>query len=137
MGQQTEFRQASDADYRDAFRFYQQMLDFWADEQSITLYAVTPSNMNEAVSTGDPVQALKQNLILYIADHYYYEPTPSQKSNAARSLRAVRSRGGPVYMNRPKNQPRGSGNRYYKHRNCDGGSRPIVTQTDVQIITNE
>ena len=139
VGQQTEFRQASDLDYRDAFRFYQQMLEFWTNEQGIILYFTIPVDMNEAVGTGDPVQALKQNLILYIADHYYYDPTPAQKSNAARSLRALRSRANTPYMNRPKNQPRGSGNTWRRgyYNDCDSGSKNYVTNTGVKVITNE
>ena len=140
VGQETKFKKATIDDYNDAFRFYQEMLNFWADERNVELYALTPEHMDESVSTGDPVRALKENLIVYIADHFFYEPTPGQKNAAASSFRAIKGRNsGPVLINRQANQPRGSGNRWYKGRHYGdcGGSRPIVTQTDVQIVTND
>jgi len=114
------------------------MLTYWANDRGVVLYAVPPAGMNDPVGTDDPVQALKQNLILFIADQFSYEPTQAQKSNAARAFRVLKARSrGPALMNMQPNTPRGSGNTWYNAcvSDCSNGSQSIVTETNVQVVS--
>ena len=139
VGQQTQFKKASDIDFSDAFQFYTEMLEFWRNDRGVILYSEIPTNMNAGIGTADPVQALKENLILYIADHFFYEPTQAQRSNASRSFRVLKARSnGPATMNCPNKMPRGSGNTWYNscyYDDCENGSQPIVTESGVQVVS--
>ena len=139
MGQSTQNIEASVEDYNDAFRIYVNMLNFWVNDRNIILYQSIPSSMEELVGTSDPVQVLVDNLILAIADNFAYIPTPDQKSNASRGLRVLKARSGPAYINKQPNQPRGSGNTWRNmcRNNCDSSSKVYVTNTGVQVVTNE
>ncbi len=139
MGQSTQNIEASVEDYNDAFRIYVNMLNFWVNDRNIILYQSIPSQMEELVGTSDPVQVLVDNLILAIADNFAYIPTPDQKSNASRGLRVLKARSGPAYINKQPNQPRGSGNTWRNmcRNNCDSNSKVYVTNTGVQVVTDE
>ena len=139
MGQSTQFKKATPEDYNDAFRSYVNMLNFWVNDRGIIIYQSIPSSMEELVGTSDPVQVLIDNLILAIADAFFYIPTPEQKSSAARGVRVLMSRSGPAYINKQPNQPRGSGNTWRNMcgSRCDSDSKVYVTNTGVQVVTNE
>jgi len=139
VGQSTQNIEASVEDYNDAFRIYVNMLNFWVNDRNIILYQSIPSQMEELVGTSDPVQVLVDNLILAIADNFAYIPTPDQKSNASRGLRVLKARSGPAYINKQPNQPRGSGNTWRNvcRNNCDSNSKVYVTNTGVQVVTDE
>ena len=139
VGQSTQNIEASVEDYNDAFRIYVNMLNFWVNDRNIILYQSIPSQMEELVGTSDPVQVLVDNLILAIADNFAYIPTPDQKSNASRGLRVLKARSGPAYINKQPNQPRGSGNTWRNmcRNNCDSSSKVYVTNTGVQVVTDE
>ncbi len=139
VGQQTKFKSATIDDFNDAFRIYVNMLNFWVNDRNIILYQSIPSSMEELVGTGDPVEVLIDNLILAISDNFFYTPTLEQKSNASRGIRVLKSRSGPAYINKQPNQPRGSGNTWRNmcRNNCDSNSKVYVTNTGVQVVTNE
>lgn len=141
VGQATKFKAASSDDYTRAFDSLIDMLDYWEDSKNLLLYGNRPTNIDSVFGSEDPVVALYQNLIIYIADDFAYDFTAQQSSRADDSLRTLRNRiNGLPKMNRPSRMPRGSNNSWYNYYflNSDGSncSQALVTNNCGSLVTS-
>ena len=106
---------APDDAYTYAFEEYQNMLASWSFLQGINLEQYPPADMNTPVGNQDPNYELWTCLLARIADYFAYDLTPKQANDATASLRKLRNRSSKRgKMKAPRNQPRGSGNTYYR-----------------------
>ena len=104
---------AEDSAFKYAFQEYINMLSSWTWLQDIQLVQFPPRRPDTPVGNIDPNYELWTALVPRISDYFDYEPTPKQMATANASVRKLRNRTStPTLMARPKDQPRGSGNRY-------------------------
>lgn len=115
MAVETEAMTAPNNAYNYAFEEYLNMLASWSFLTSINLEQYPPMNMDAPIGNADPNYELWTCLLPRISDYFQHQLTMSQSTSASASLRKLRNRSSTqAKMNSPKNQPRGSGNNYYR-----------------------
>jgi hypothetical protein len=122
MSVETLYTVAPEDAYEYAFEEYLNMLASWSFLQGINLEQYPPRTMDDTIGNLDPNYELWTCLLPRIADYFIYDLTQKQANDATASLRKLRNRSSKRgKMKEPKNQPRGSGNNYYRsYRNHEG-----------------
>ena len=134
VGEETDYAEAPEEAYQDAFDSLVDMLDEW-NTRGYVLFQAPPKKMSDVLSSSDPVNALINNLAIKIAQLYHFEPSRAMVAQAGNSLRLIRNRVRklPTWC-RPCGMPRGSAN-YFYYRFLGEDSENVCTTTGIPIIT--
>jgi len=113
---------AEDGAYEYAYEEYINMLSSWAFLENLQLVQFPPTDLNSPVGNADPNYELWNCLVPRIAEYFNHMVTRNQAIEASGAKRRLRNRSSKqAIMNQPKNQPRGSGNRYYNYHHGKAG----------------